>query len=216
MSASSGFPDACFAFYDQLAVNNTRAWFAEHRAEYEYSVKAPLQDLVDALADEFGPAKLFRPFRDARFVKGEPIKDHQGAVVAVEDAMGYYVQVSAAGLMTAGGWYAPAGRQIERFRGAADGPAGAELDRLLASARTRFTVDGNPLATRPRGVQPDHPRLDLLRMRKVTVARHYPVEPWLGTGKALSTVRADWRAMRPLVDWLADHVGPFGDPGEGE
>jgi hypothetical protein len=48
------------------------------------------------------------------------------------------------------------------------------------------------------------------------VARHYPVEPWLGTRKALTTVRADWRSMRPLIEWLADFVGPANDPGADE
>ena len=28
--------------------------------------------------------------------------------------------------------------------------------------------------------------------------------------------RADWRAIRPLIEWLADYVGPAQDPGRGE
>ncbi len=214
MSAFTGFPEGCFRFYDQLAGHNTRAWFAEHKGEYEHLVRVPMQLLSDELAGEFGASKLFRPYKDARYSRGEPIKDHQGAVVAVEDAMGYYVQVSAAGLMVAGGWYAPAGRQLERYRGAVDGPAGAELERLVQAAGRRFHVDTNPLATRPRGVPADHPRLGLLRARKLVVERRYPIEPWMSTSTAVTRVRDDWRSMRSLIDWLADHVGPHGDPAD--
>ena len=209
-----GFDERAFDFYARLAANNSRTWWQQHRDEYETLVRAPLQALVDELEPEFGTAKLFRPYNDQRFHKGEPIKTHQGAVVSLEDAVGYYVQVSAEGLFTAGGWYSPGGKQLARFRDAVDGPAGAELERILAKARRTFVVDTNPLATRPRGVDADHPRLELMRSRKVVASRTYPIEPWLGTVKARDAVRRDWRAMRPLLEWLADHVGPFGEPGE--
>jgi uncharacterized protein (TIGR02453 family) len=216
MTRFSGFPAEAFEFYEALADHNTRPWWHEHKAEYERAVKAPLLALTEELAEEFGPARLFRPYQDTRFSKDKrPIKDHQGAVVATEDAMGYYVQVSAAGLMVAGGWYDAQGQQTARFRASAAGPAGAELARMLGPLRRRFTVDGNELATRPRGVDPDHPRIDLLRMRRLTVARTYPVGPELGTRTALTRVRADWRAMRPLIEWLADYVGPATDPSDG-
>lgn len=216
MSGFTGFPAEAFEFYEALADHNTRPWWQEHKAEYERAVKAPMLALLAELADEFGEGKLFRPYQDTRFSKDKrPIKDHQGGVVATEDAMGYYVQVSASGLMVAGGWYDAQGQQLARFRDAAAGPAGAELARMLGPLRRRFTVEGNELATRPRGIDPDHPRIELLRMRRVTVARTYPVGPELGTRTALTRVRADWRAMRPLIEWLADYVGPATDPSDG-
>ncbi len=93
-----------------------------------------MSTLLDELSQEFGKAHVFRPYRDVRFAKDKtPYKDHQGGFVGVEDAIGYYVQVSAAGLMVAGGWYSPQGQQINRFRGVVDGPAGGELERLVAS-----------------------------------------------------------------------------------
>lgn len=214
MSRFAGFPERTFTFYEDLAANNTKPWWNEHKAEYDAAVKAPLQALVDELAGEFGTAKLFRPYNDQRFHKGEPIKTHQGAAVPLEDSVAYYVQVGADGLFVAGGWYAPAGKQLARFRAAVAGPAGAELGRLVKSAARRFDVQTDPLATRPRGVDPEHPNLEQLRYRKVTVGTTYRGEPWLGTRKALEVVRKDWRAMRPLFEWLADTVGPFGEPDE--
>ena len=136
-------------------------------------------------------------------------------VIELEDAVAYYVQVSAGGVMVAGGWYAPQGPQIHRFREAVDGPRGAELVRLVAAAEKRFEVDGRPLKTRPKGYEADNPRIDLLRFRALTVARTHPVDAALGSRKALTTVRNDWRAMRPLLEWLADNVGPGTDPADG-
>jgi uncharacterized protein (TIGR02453 family) len=212
-----GFPVQAFELYEQLADNNTRTWWTAHKSDYQRFVREPMEQLVGELADEFGAANIFRPYRDARFSKDKtPIKDHQGAFVGVEDAIGYYVQLSAAGLMVAGGWYAPQGEQIARYRQSVEGPAGAELERIVVTMRRSWEVDGRQLKTRPRGVDPDHPRLDLLRNRALTVARHYPVEPWLGTRKALSTVRSSWRSMRPIVEWLGDFVGPADDPGRGD
>ena len=115
--------------------------------------------------------------------------------------------------MVAGGWYAPGGDQLRRYREAVDGPAGVELERILRTLPRAFVIEGNQLATRPRGVDPDHPRLDLLRTRRLTAARTYPVEPWLNTRKAFTTVRRDWRSIRPLLEWLADRVGSMEDPG---
>ena len=215
VNSFEGFPVEGFEFYDALAANNTREWWREHKGDYERYIKTPMVDLLGELEAEFGQPHVFRPYRDARFSKDKtPIKDHQGGVIKVEDAIAYYVQVSAEGLMVAGGWYAPEGAQVARFRSSVAGPAGAELERILASLRRTWTIDGRPLKTRPRGYEVDHPRIDLLRYRALTVARAYEVEPWMGTRKVLTTVRSRWRAMRPLVEWLADYVGPATDPAD--
>jgi hypothetical protein len=34
----------------------------------------------------------------------------------------------------------------------------------------------------------------------------------MGTAAAADRIRSDWRQLRPLVEWLADHVGPAADP----
>jgi len=209
-----GIPAEAFAFYAELATHNSRAWWGDHRADYERLVREPMLALLCELEEEFGAGHLYRPYRDTRFSKDKaPLKDHQGAVVNIEDSVGYYVQVSATGLMVAGGWYAPQGAQVERYRRAVDGPRGGELERILAKVGRGFDVDGQPVKTRPRGYEAGHPRIDLLRNRALTVARRYSDEPWLGTRTALTKVRGDWRAMRPLLEWLADNVGPGLEPG---
>ena len=212
-TAFTGFPVETFEFYEHLSANNTKAWWSLHKAEYERVVRAPMLALLNELTDEFGDAHLFRPHRDARFSKDKtPLKDHQGAVVQIEDAIAYYVQVSASGLIAGAGWYSPQGEQLRRYRESVDGPTGAVLEQLLEVLPSRFVIDGRPLATKPRGYNADNPRIGLLRNRMLVASSEYPAAPWMGTRKAIETVRADWQTLQPLVEWLADHVGPAEDP----
>lgn len=213
-SRFEGFPVEAFEFYDALAANNTRAWWQDHKADYQRLVREPLAALLGELAGEFGQAHLYRPHRDTRFSKDKtPLKDHQGGYVGIEDAVGYYVQLSADGLMVAGGWYAPEGQQVARYREAVlAGHAGHVRALLAQAAKQGWQVDGRPLKTRPRGVAADHPDLDLLRFRALTLHRDHPAAEWMGTRRALTLVRQGWRQVRPLTEWLADHVGPATPP----
>ena len=215
--AFTGFPSAAFSLYEQLATHNTKAWWEKHRSTYDEAIKAPMTELLAELAEEFGEGKVYRPYRDARFSKDKtPIKDHQGAVVMIEDGVGYYVQVSAAGLMVGGGLYAPASGQLARLRAAIDSPAAATLESELAKlrrSRPAWDIDGAPLKTRPKGYDADHPRIELLRMTRLIFTRTYGDEKMLASRKALDVVRRDWRAIAPANEWLADHAGPEEDPG---
>ncbi len=94
---------------------------------------------------------------------------------------------------------APSTRRPERGQNADD-----ELTRLTDQG---FTVGGDRLKTKPRGYELDHPRIDLLRHRSLTIGRDYGFEPLIHTADLLDSVRADWRTSRALVDWLADRLG---------
>ena len=63
------------------------------------------------------------------------------------------------------------------------------------------------MATRPRGVPADHPRLELMRFKSLIASREHGAPAWVSTPEVVEHVRSDWRAVRPLVDWLTEHVG---------
>ena len=212
-----GFPDQALVFYEGLTADNSKAYWTAHKATYESAVREPMAEMLARLEPEFGPGHMFRPHRDVRFSHDKsPYKDHQGAFVEIGDAVGLYVQLSADGLLVAGGWYAAQGAQIQRFRDVVDGPAGAELEAILArTVAAGLEVGGERLATRPRGTPADHPRLDLLRHRSLTASRTFTPAAWLHTAKAAGKVADTWRAATPLVEWLADAVGPGHGPGTG-
>ena len=206
----TGFGEGAVEFYDGLLADNSKAYWTDHRAVYERDVLAPMKALLAALEPEFGAGKIFRPYRDVRFARDKsPYKTACGATVGP-----FYVQVSAEGLLVAGGGYQWAPDQVARYRTAVDDERrGADLQARLAAV-TAATVDGvavevagDRLATRPRGVAPDHPRLDLLRHRSLYAHCAWPPDDALHEPVTRERVAGAWRAVRPLTDWLADHVG---------
>ncbi len=207
-----GFPDEGLVFYEGLEADNTKTYWTRHKAGYESHVRGPLQALLEELAPEFGPAKVFRPYRDVRFSNDKtPYKTHQGAVVHAEDggAGAWYVQLSADGLMVAGGSWRMESDQVARYRRAvADGVQGprleAEVDRLAAAG---WAIEGEKLTRVPAGYAPDAERLELLRHKSLHAARRWVPDEWLHDRRALEEVRLAWRDLRPLNAWLADNVG---------
>lgn len=204
----TGFPAAALDFYDDLEVDNTKTFWTTHRAVYEESVKAPMVALTAALEPEFGPAKIFRPYRDVRFAKDKtPYKTHQGAYVAVGPATGWYVEVSAPGVRTGAGFYDASSQRLATLRRAIDDPrTGSELERLIESlVADGWEVGGERLKTAPRGYDVGHRRIELLRHKQLVVTRRHGFAPYVHTPELLDHVRDDWRAARPLVDWLSRH-----------
>jgi uncharacterized protein (TIGR02453 family) len=205
--AFTGFPVAALDFYDDLEIDNTRSFWQAHRAVYESAVKAPMVALTGALEAEFGTAKVFRPYRDVRFAKDKtPYKEHQGAFVGVGPATGWYVEISARGVRTGAGFYEASSDRLAAYREAVDDDrSGRALQRLLAKLeKAGWQVGGDRLKTAPRGWTVDHPRIALLRHRSLTVGRSHGFESVIHTPQVLDVVRDDWRALRPLVDWLND------------
>ncbi|MDX1889500.1 DUF2461 domain-containing protein [Mycolicibacterium sp. 050158] len=206
----AGFPEAALDFYDDLEIDNTKAFWEAHREVYQTSVKAPMTALVTALEPEFGTAKVFRPFRDVRFAKDKtPYKTHQGAYVGVGPACGWYVEIAARGVRTGAGFYDASSSDLGRIRASiANELTGDRLQKLLAKlTRAGFTVGGDRLKTSPRGYDADHPRIELLRHRSLTVTKDYGFEPVIHTPEFVDAVRADWRAARPFVEWVAERLG---------
>ncbi|MEI2642488.1 MAG: DUF2461 domain-containing protein [Candidatus Nanopelagicales bacterium] len=205
-----GIPAEAFDFYDLLAVENSREFWNAHKSEYEQNVREPLRELAAALEPDFGPAHLYRPYRDMRFSRDKtPIKDHQGCLLEGPNGLGWYLQISAEGLMAAGGWYQSTGEQVKRFRGALAEQGGEELRRAMkAATKGGFTIGGDQLKTRPRGVAEDDPDLDLYRYRTMHATRHWEPEAWMGTKRVERTLRTALEKLRPMIEVLGDMVGP--------
>lgn len=201
----TGFPDEAFEFYAGLLADNSKSYWTAHRETYERCVREPMTALCAELEAEFGPAKLFRPYRDLRFSPDKtPYKTHQGAHVG-----GFYVQIDADGLMVAGGMYAPTPDQLRRYRAAVQGAPGGALQEIVDELRARgMQIAGDRLKTRPRGVPADHPRLELLRHRSLYAHCGWPADLWMGTPEVVDRVRESWRRLRPLVEWGDAHIGP--------
>jgi uncharacterized protein (TIGR02453 family) len=204
--AFSGWPEEALDFYDGLAADNTKTYWAANKAVYTDMILAPMTDLTEELAAEFGEPKIFRPYRDVRFSKDKtPYKTHIGAVVGGS----CYVQLSAEGLGAGAGMWQMNPEQLARYREAvASDLFGPEIERIAAGLeRAGLTVHGHGvLKSAPRGYPADHPRIALLRYKGLTAWQQWPAGDWLESAQAKVRVIEFFRTTEPLRTWLATHV----------
>ena len=211
MTTFQGIPAGAFGFYEELQDNNNREWWQEHKDSYLSLVREPLSSLLAELEPRFGPAKLFRPNRDIRFSEDKsPYKTAQGAVASVQEGVGYYLQISADGLLVGGGYHSHTPAQLARYRNSVDASGtGESLRRILeAVAAAGFAVEGEKLKTVPRGYAREHPRTELLKHKSLSASVNLGRPDWLATPAAVQDIGGLWEDLRPLVDWVSRHAAP--------
>lgn len=206
-SSFTGWPASALDFYRGLEADNSKAYWTAHQGVYKSGVRVPMEALLADLADEFGPGRIFRPYRDIRFSADKsPYKTAMGATLG----RGGFVQLSAHGLAVGAGHHMMAPDQLERYRAAvADESTGERLRDVVArlEAQGIGLAAGERLKTAPRGYPRDHPRAELLRNKGLAAWKQWPDTPWLHTGEAQSRIVGVLRAARPLTDWLDENVG---------
>lgn len=214
----AGFPEEALIFYEGLEADNSKPYWSDHKPVYDECVRAPLTALMAELESEFGESKIFRPYRDVRFSKDKtPYKTNAAATVGDGKSAGYYLSLSADGLFVGGGYYHAASDQVARLRKAVDDDArGSALEALLAKlGRAGFAVGGEKVTRTPAGFAADHPRIDLLKHKSLTVHKQWEPADWLHGREVLTRVRRAWRAVTPLTDWLEANVGATRQPDRG-
>jgi uncharacterized protein (TIGR02453 family) len=202
------WPRGAVQFLRELEDNNDRDWFKANRWRYDSQLRGPAEELAARLS-YLGEPRFFRAYNDSRFRPGPPIKEHLGFGLGLGEVGGYYVELSLDGLLLAAGLYHPASDQLTRFRAAIDDARRARgFERALAAAGAAGMEPTEPALKRaPKGYPADHPRIDRLRMRSLTVVRRDPVGRWLHSAECDERIESSLRAARPLVKWLTDKVG---------
>ncbi|MCY0941742.1 DUF2461 domain-containing protein [Streptomyces antarcticus] len=208
-----GFPPSALRLYEDLADDNDRdSWRLRHRERYERDVRGPMDELAAELNGTFGESsgpggvRVLGPVRDTRMSHDKsPYKTYQGAYLDLLPCLGLWVHLDRHGLYASGRYYPYAGAEVARYRAAVEEEdGGAELAAVVARLEAHgFTIGGDRLKSRPRGVPADHPRLDLLRHRKIDAGRRFGPDAGLHTVRAADLVRETWLLVRPLLDWVA-------------
>ena len=210
------WPPEALDFLRELEQNNDRDWFKANRARYDTYLVEPARELAGKLS-QLGTPHFFRPYHDTRFHMRPPIKEQLGVAIGHGGAGGYYFELSLDGLFVGAGLHHPIADQLERYRAAIDdGRKAATFERALKTAgKAGLRLNEPALKRAPRGYPPDHPRVERLRQKELTVHRRHPLEPWLHEPACDKLVKSELEAARPLVAWLAKHVGPAqrGRPG---
>ncbi len=208
-----GFGPEVQDWFRGLAADNSREYFSARRDFFEEAIRDQLYALLTELSRTFGgEVKLFRQNRDVRFSPDKsPYKTNTyGLLLGSEVALlGLYASISADGLVAGSGYHVMARDQLERYRErVADDRDGPELARLVAQTEKKgLDVWGETLATAPRGYSIDHPRIELLRRRSLTVGARREFADGISRADGLQFVTTTWRAAAPVTGWLDEHVG---------
>ena len=208
--AFRGWPVEAVEFYEGLQADNSKPYWQDHRVVYEQCVRAPMEQLLVELADEFGPGKLFRPYRDVRFSADKAPYKTTCAATLGQGVGQAYISFSADGLSAGGGLYLPDAAVLQRYRTAVDREkSGAQLAEIVEAlhAAGYQTMAHEVLKTAPKGFPKEHPRIELLRHKGIAMMKDWPVGAWLGTAKAKERVVSTLRAGVALNDWLTRYVG---------
>lgn len=214
MTAFAGFPPEMFAFFTDLTADNSKAFWQANKKRWERGVRAPMRDALAELAVDFGELRMFRPNRDVRFSADKsPYKLWTGATSAAHavGGAGYYLEVSAKGIIAGYGAMLMESDQLRRFRSALDnesgGPEFEKITKTLASRGLPVTHGAeDPLKTAPRGYSTDHPRIEHLRWKGAVIIQEWAAAEWMHTPEAIDAIRDVWREAAPLKDWLTCNV----------
>ncbi len=206
----TGWPDEALDFFEGLEADNNKAYWQDHRVVYDRSVRGPMERLAAEIEAEFGPMKIFRPYRDVRFSADKsPYKTEIAATSGPMGHGGYYLHFAARGMFAAAGAYMMSRDQLARYRAAVDGAAGSDLEAIAAKLAERgVPLEGQTLKRAPKDWPADHPRIGLLRHTSLIVGREWSPARWMATRAAKDRIVGVWREAAPLLAWVEDNVGP--------
>ncbi len=121
---------------------------------------------------------------------------------------GYYVSIEPGGSMVAGGLYDPSPAQLNLFRQSVDEDP-AEIRQIVEESdfvKVFGQIEGERLKTVPRGYEKDHPAIDLLKLKQVTVIHCYADTEVLQPVFSDQVIAA-CRAMKPFLNYLQQITG---------
>ena len=227
----TGFRPDAIQFLVDLSENNDRSWFQPRKGEYERLLKEPLEALISTLAERFAargiplradPSKSpFRIYRDVRFSKDKsPYKTNLGAsfpwvseapgdggtrshTTNVHSSGGYF-HLSPGEIYVGGGIWHPEKPWLEAFRRRVVDEPG-RVRKLVDEPEFKATfgsLGGDSLVRVPTGFPPDHPDVELLKLKDVTFGRRLSDAEAMSPG--LPDVIADtFQTALPVMRYLA-------------
>jgi len=215
-----------FQFLGELALNNEREWFQEHRARYESEVREPARALIRALephvrrvskqlvvSDKKVGGSLMRIHRDVRFSSDKtPYKTNVGIQfrhTAGKDvhAPGIYVHIEVGSAFLGVGMWHPDKDALAALRcSIVEKPAAWVRVRDKAAQANGWELRGDSLKRPPRGFDADHPLIDDLKRKDfISVLELSPkmvIRP-----DFVEQIGARMREAKPLLAWQAKALG---------
>lgn len=214
-----------FKFLKDLAAHNDRAWFQEHRAEYDaaFGVFEDFLGLTLARISSFDETMkhvgvkecTYRIYRDTRFSPDKtPYKTHFGGYMNARgkkaNHCGYYLHFEPGRCMIGGGSLdlpSPVLKAVRRS-------IYDHIDEFLSFAedpafKQYFPVIGEDFVkTAPKGFPKDFAHIDYLRCRQYVCIHQVPDDFLLRAG-ALERVEDVFRQFKRFADFINETIDDF-------
>ena len=226
MTSSPHFTPALFEFLSDLAGNNNREWFQDNKARYEQDVRDALVQFVSDFGNrlrEISPhmvadprlsgGSIFRIYRDVRFSKDKsPYKTNAGMHFRHEvgrevHGPGLYLHLQPGQVFAAAGIWRPNSATIGKIRGTIV----ANPDRWKSIVNedefnSMYSLEGESLKRAPRGIDPEHPLIDHLKLKSFAATTSFSQEE--ACSPDFMDVYADaCKVASPFSEFLTTSVG---------
>lgn len=206
-----------FAFLKQLAINNNREWFQNHKQQYN-DARENICTFIDQLIAEMnqhdvletgtGKQCLYRIFRDIRFSKDKTPYNPRFAFslkrATAARRGGYYMNIQPGHSVLAAGFYAPEPEDLKRIRQDVEMNV-QEWKKILNLKQINVnfgSLQGEQLVTAPRGFPKDHPGIDLLRHKQFYLMHSFTDKEVLDPGFLYEANRL-FKSVRPFFDYMS-------------
>jgi uncharacterized protein (TIGR02453 family) len=209
---------ATLAFLKDLAKNNNRDWFAQHKKRYE-AAQENMIAFADALLAQMqqhdhietpsGKASLMRIYRDTRFSKDKtPYRTHLGGGFSRATKKlrgGYYFQIGPGESLAAGGFFSPNPADLLRIRQDMDHhyPDWQKLLKSKTMTNAFGELKGQQLITAPQGFAKDHPAIALLRYKQLYFERTFTDQEVLH-GNFVTVLNQTFKNLRPYFNYMSE------------
>lgn len=218
---SRHFSDKTFRFLRALGRNNSREWFAAHKADYETQLRQPFLRLIADLQPDLAAisphyradprqvgGSLFRIHRDTRFSNDKmPYKTWSGARFfharsKTAPAPSFYLHVQPGECFVGAGLWHPEPETQRRIRNfIVDNPTGWRAATQAPAFKRKFELTGASLVRPPRGYPADHALIEDLKRKDFVAGAALDDDTVLGP-RLRQAVAAGFAGMAPMVDYL--------------
>ena len=209
------FPTSVFPLLRELAKNNNRDWFNDHKPRFkkiEADVKEGYFYLGKLLSehDHIEKMKMFRIYRDVRFSKNkQPYKTHfSGSFSRKKPELrgGYYLQIQPDNRsFIATGFWDPNKEDLLRIRKEFE-MDDSEIRNIINDKTFKSiwgTMEGEELKTAPKGFDKTHPAIDLIRKKQFVFTKKYSDKQVLSEN-FIEEVNQSFKIIRPYFDYMSD------------
>ncbi len=202
-----------FQFLKDLKANNTREWFNDHKPTFQThqaEVKAFYQEVENQLSqtDHIEKHKVFRIYRDVRFSKDKtPYKTRfAGYFIRATQELrgGYYLNIEPGNCIVGGGFYGPEPDDLKRIRKEFE-QDDSEIRAILNNKKFKQMfggLQGEEVKSAPRGFDPAHPAIDLIRKKQFYVLRKF-TDKEVQSLDFINQVMETYLAIKPYFDYMS-------------